>query len=378
MSDIVDIMNYGEAISGSAFEHKVDFSNQILPNEIADRKFSDEIILKDTKTDTKKLCIKNCIFKYLNIKDEDADEIREINFKNCNIKKLRVFQSSILLNFDECNIDTLVIESGNEMKIKIEASDFEIISLEKSSRIRNISITQESTITKLDSKDASIDKILIHSSFVKTVHINHSIGELELAQGAQLERLSIDNKSDLNLFLKGLLKRKKKLSKGNRAQRKIVARHQKQIILAAFNQYDDEHKYQELDMCLVNLRKIDCALKKIDSKNYFQKVLYSTMDFVLGKMFGWGVKISNTLVTASVTILGFAVLYFYFLYIKLEENKGFASIISMSLTSSINRFFNVNEVNPMTILPYFDTVEQIVGIVMLTIITGVLVRKIIK
>ena len=178
--------------------------------------------------------------------------------------------------------------------------------------------------------------------------------------------------------MKGLLKRKKKLSKGNRAQRKIVARHQKQIILAAFNQYEDEHKYQELDMCLVNLRKIDCALKKIDSKNYFQKVLYSTMDFVLGKMFGWGVKISNTLVTASVTILGFAVLYFYFLYIKLEENKGFASIISMSLTSSINRFFNVNEVNPMTILPYFDTVEQIVGIVMLTIITGVLVRKIIK
>ncbi|HJI60703.1 MAG TPA: hypothetical protein OIM34_01760 [Ruminococcus bromii] len=131
-------------------------------------------------------------------------------------------------------------------------------------------------------------------------------------------------------------------------------------------------------MCLVNLRKIDCALKKIDSKNFFQKALYYTMDFVLGKMFGWGVKISNTLVTASVTILGFTVLYFYFLYIKLEENKEFASIISMSLTASINRFFNVNEVNPMTILPYFDTVEQIVGIVMLTIITGVLVRKIIK
>lgn len=378
MSDIVDIMNYGEAISESAFDHKVDFSNQILPNEIADRKFSDEIILKDTKTDTKKLYIKNCIFKYLNIKDEDADEIREINFKNCNIKKLRVFQSSILLNFDECNIDTLVIESGNEIKIKIEASDFEIISLEKSSRIRNISITQESNITKIDSKDASIDKILIHSSFVNTVHINHSIGGLELAQGAQLERLSIDNKSDLNLFFKRLLKRKKKFSKGNRAQRKIEARHQKQIILAAFNQYEDEHKYQELDMCLVNLRKIDCALKKIDSKNYFQKAFYSTMDFVLGKMFGWGVKISNTLVTASVTILGFAVLYFYFLYIKLEENKGFASIISMSLTASINRFFNLNEVNPMTILPYFDTLEQIVGIVMLTIITGVLVRKIIK
>ncbi len=46
--------------------------------------------------------------------------------------------------------------------------------------------------------------------------------------------------------------------------------------------------------------------------------------------------------------------------------------------ASVNRFFNANEVDPISILEHFDTAEQIVGVIILTIFTGVIARKIIR
>ena len=54
------------------------------------------------------------------------------------------------------------------------------------------------------------------------------------------------------------------------------------------------------------------------------------------------------------------------------------SVWFLSAEASVNRFFNVNELDPMPILGHFDTTEQIIGVIILTIFTGVIARKIIR
>lgn len=372
-----DIYCGSEAICGSALGNRIEWIHTKLPEVISDRKYSGTVILKDAVTDVASLCVKNCIFDELCIKDEEQSEISDFHFEQCHIGRLHLFQSNISLSLVQCRIDILIVEGCEMPLLKMEASAVtDAIILEKNSRINQISVSQDSAVCKIDSKDAEINRISIHSSVVDCIRVNHSIGEILLNEGAMLERFSIEHKEDLDRFLKGLSKQRRKLRKSSKNKKILEAKHQKQIVLAAFNQYDEEHRYQELDLCLVYLRKIDCALKRMESRNIFGKIAYAAEDFVMGKMFGWGVKISNTIVTTLATISGFAALYFYFLYCKAAETITWSAALWKAVYMSVNRFFNVAE--EMTILPHFDTAEQITGVILLTIITGVLVRKIIK
>lgn len=377
MTEQIDVTRGAQRIESDSDSAAFDWKDKTLPSEIKELRFPGEVTLHYTETNSekKKLLFDGCEFNIINIKNEKTEKIREIVFRNCRMDELRIYHSDTNITLENSEAEALIIDYCDISKIKLEGSEVKSVSLENKSEIKELRITNESAVDKLDNKDAKIETLEIHSSQVEFVHIHNSIGSLELGEGARLERFSIDGLDKLKRFLNELRQRQKNVRGGTRSQMQVELRHQHQIVLAAFNQYADENRFQEMDMCLVRLRQLSCDLSRIGAKNRLKKAAYMIENLVLGKMFGWGVQIINSLVTSAVIIAVFAVIYFFAL---INSVNDVWQCIQMSAGASVNRFFGADPAEGSAILEHFDTIEQIIGVIILTIFTGVIARKIIK
>lgn len=375
MDEIFDVTSGAEIICEEEHSTKAYWNNKLLPDEIINLKFPSEVEIAYSKTPKKKLVFKNCIFDTISIKNEHAEKIKEFKFINCQINSVRFFRSDVIIVIESSSIQSFALERCNIPRLRIESSKVENIFFESGSKTDE-TIINDSYITKLTSMDAEINKLELHSSHMEFLHIYNSINLLDIREGAVLERFIIENKEELKRFLKTLKKNNQNALKDGTVSRKTVElKHQHQIMIAAYNQYADENRFQEMDMCLVRLRKINCRLNSLSTNNMLKKAGYLIEFLIMGKMFGWGVQIMNSLITSAIIIIAFAGIYFYALISSMDS---VGQCIQVSLMASVNRFFNVNEVNPISILEHFDTAEQIIGVIILTIFTGVIARKIIK
>ena len=377
MNETIDITVGSEPAESLSDDFYCNWIEKKIPSPVVDRKYRGtvQIVYCSTTSDDKSVTFENCEFEHIIIKNQNISKISKMNFKNCRIGTISFFHCSTTVNFESTSLQLATFESCNIPQIRIERSKLDVISFEQNSVAKNISIVNDSRIETLDNKDADFDKVILHASLVDYIHINKTINKLEIAEGAVLESFCIENKDELQRFLETLKNIIKTTKNGTHSQIEMELRHQQQIILAAYNCYTNKNKFQEMDICLLRLRKINCLINRLCTKNHLKKIIYLVDDFVLGKMFGWGIKIFNSLIT-SLSIIGtFAVIYFFFLK---DRYANIYECIYISCAESVNRFFNANEVDPISILPNFDTIEQIIGVIILTILTGVIARKIIR
>lgn len=373
MKDIFDVTVGTYSIEDSSSHRGIDWTDESLPPIISRLGFPGELLLKRNTTENKKLTFEGCQFDSINAKKLDG--IQKIVFRDCTIGLLHIYQSNIILKLENTTVKELVAEQCELPKITVESSSVGSISLEKNSSLHEISVTDGSNISKIDGKDVAIGTVRIHSSTVEWIHINKSIGELILAEGAGLNRFSIDSIDKLRCFIEHFNRRRANIRTGTISEREIEMRHQKQIFLAASEQYQEEHKYQELDICLVKLRKVNNSLNRMRTRNPLRKLGYLIQELILGKMFGWGVSIHNSIITSVSVILVFAGLYFCCLR---ESVDGLRTCIWISLYESVCRFFTIGDGGTYAMISHLETIEQIVGIIIMTIFTGVLARKIIR
>lgn len=368
MMSTIELTNGVQRIENDTARYATDWSHKSLPQKISNLKFQGNLLMRCNSTNGKRLVFTGCEFDIINIKD--FGEISELVLEQCKIETLHIYESNITLKLENCVVKEIITQQCQIPKIAVEDTNIEEISLESNGTVKEILISGGSKVNKIDGKDAGIGKLRIHSSLVGWVHINASIEKMELSDGALLERFSINDKEELIRFLKTLKSRK-----GSISEREILARQHKQILLAAFTQYDEEHKYQELDFCLLKLRRVNNYLNRLNTKNPFRKLGYVCQELVLGKMFGWGISVHNSILTSTMIILLFSFLYCFIMREKFDS--GWSCMI-WCLVESINRFFGVDSAEAQVIIPNFDSAEQILGVIILTIFTGVLARKIIR
>lgn len=338
-----------------------------VDNPIENLSFRRDLIIDNRSNVTKKISFNNCEFRKITIKN--ISEVDSISFADCTIEKLQIYKSSFSLNLSNCEVHTLVSEACNDFKIKAESSDIVEVSLESGGTVSEIRLSNGCSVSSIYDRDANVGKIRIHTSKVGFININSHLEELQLLEGSDIERFSINKKDELISFLNKIKKKS-----GTISEKERIIRANKDILIAAFSQYEEEHKYKEMDLCLLKLRKINNYNDILKTKNPVKKFWYMCQEFVIGKMFGWGIAIHNSIATSAVIILAFAVQYFYFM------RGQFDSVVSCAVWcffESLNRFFGVGA-DSRAVLPFFDSAEGIVGVIIMTIFTGVLARKIIR
>ncbi len=361
---IENIPNIG---SGETNEN-IDWTGLSLPAVIDGKNFKSGLQLRAVSSQEKTITFTNCRFKNINIKE--TKDIECFCFQNCQISSVLIFRNDVSIRMENCEVNEVVTQQCHVHKLSCENSSVQSISLESSGSVDEISISAESNIDTINCRDARVKKVSIHNSRVNRITINTSIDLLELSSGSVLERFSINDKEELQKFLRTLRK-----TKGSISQRKTSALRCKQILLAAYAQYEEEHKYQELDMCLLKLRKFDNYLHRLETKNPFKDAMYIIKKIVLGDMFGWGISIHNSIITSACIIGVFGGIYYIFMRDTFDKSLECAT---WCLNESVNRFFDIERIDAQIILPYLDNAEQIIGIIILTIFTGVLARKIIR
>ncbi len=310
MREVFDVTAGAEMICEEEQSKKNNWHDQLLPSKIKNLKFSSEVEIAYSKTTEQKLVFENCIFDTISIKNEHAAHMKEIRFINCQINAIRFFQSDITIVIGSSSVQSFVLDYCHIPKLRIESSEVKSISLASSSKADAVLIINDSCVTKFTCLDAAVDTLELHSSHIEFLHINAPIRSLDIKEGAVLERFFIDNKEGLKRFLKTLQNRQKALRGGTVSQKVVELKHQHQIMIAAYDQYADENRFQEMDLCLVRLRKINCRSNSLSTNDPLKKLGYLIESFVLGKMFGWGVQIVNSLITSAVIIIAFACIYF--------------------------------------------------------------------
>ncbi len=378
------MLNEGRMISLDNQNTEYDFTNKSVE---ADLKFiqcpsliiDNTIFQYDTreKNEIKTVTFYGGIFDNIQVKNENDSRVRRIVFENCNIKSIKFFKcDNISVVFKDSIIDTADIANSNFNCLEADNSKIDTLSIRTGGVHELIKITGGSTIETINIRNVkSIKEIKFHDCRVGLLHVNLLFDDLQLSGGALLDRLSIESKHDFDSFMKVLQSRKSRARIENFSVREAELKYQKKLVIAAFGQYEYECRYQELDTCLVYLRTINNEINLLRSKdNVAKKVGYFIQRTVLGTMFGWGVRISNCLITSLAIIVLFAGIYSPYLC----KTMGIPNGIVTSLSTSITRFFNVETMEYLTILPHFDTLEQIIGVIMITIFTGIIARKIIK
>ena len=105
--------------------------------------------------------------------------------------------------------------------------------------------------------------------------------------------------------------------------------------------------------------------------NFLGKIFYALQYFIVGIRFGWGIKVRNNILSM------FSIISIFALSLFMKNPEGtVASRLFNAFGESVNRFFSVGDI--VYNAASFESLEAIIGIIMLTIITGVIVRKIIR
>ena len=328
--------------------------------------YKSELIFNKTNLPNYDFNIENCDFEKLQFKNLHSENC--ITFKNCRINQLRIYGGQLTISFDHCSVKLMETNQSHLSKLLIENTNITNISIEEKSEVIDFEITS-SDVETIDFKDSQVENILLtESSLIRLIHVNGKINSLTIHQGAHLEMFSIEEKSELERFLSNLPFN----CRNESSKQRTALNNAKDICLAAYKRYDEEKKYQEMDLCLIKLRKAENRLHRKNAKTPISKFTYFIQNVVVGEMFGWGVSFHNIFFTASGIIAAFAAIYCVLLSEQYENRR---ILIIACIWQSLNRFFGVNDIEALS---YFDTFESIIGVIIMTIVTGVLARKIIR
>lgn len=342
--------------------------------KIKDRRFERNVTIENIKgNDT--LEFENCVFQDIKLSSINCENV---HFVNCSIEgELRIYKGKIQnISIRNCQqITRFVLEEGNTpgtetgMQLKVTSSNIGEL---------KIAATRLKLLDFMD-----VNSTCAFINFVRGGSVD------ELKSSCPIEKLLVKELPKIVLSKEG----KFSLIELEYIDKKTLRRYEKEIVdfnhnghmdddylryksvvLAAYEAFENKKMFQESDICLFEIRRLGILIKKAD-KALPMKIGYSLSQFLIEYCFGWGINIINNVITMLAVITGFSGLYYGIAKMQGEVGFHFAKCFEIA----VNRFFLVGtDEYDYVFLSYMDSLESILAVVLITVITGVLVRKIIR
>jgi hypothetical protein len=140
----------------------------------------------------------------------------------------------------------------------------------------------------------------------------------------------------------------------------------------------ENNKNQKLaDSLYIKLRQIQLRKNLYDpSINFFDKIREIFVFVIVGYFFGWGVKVRNTVYTILLTIVCYAFIYNREMTFVMNGSK--IENFKEALLFSFSRTFSIGEdLYTPGVMTFLDYSHGFLSLVLITIFTGVFMRKII-
>lgn len=350
-----------------------------LSGEYKDLIFEEPICFQDVilSGEQEKLSFVNCEFKKLSLKKLLGKHIR---FNNCKIETFEYFGCDVgTLVFEKCKVGYITFDRNKRIenvkfletecaRIDVFNSSVGIIEIKSLSEIGEIKFEYGSLVEKISAGMSKIGNV-----------ISENMPEFDIGSGAEIGKLQIQIVSFKELWRRYRLEKKEDVAGLKRLS---------MLVLALYASFMERNLFSESDQCLYIMRDVNMYLrykqagKRLSKFGLFakplvwtEKAFYMIAYLIVGKCFGWGIRISNNIISMLVSVFAFSGIY-----AGLSQTTSVKSIVADSFMNSLKYFFNLDVVYgdlPSTML-YAAYAESILGIFLLTIITGVVVRKIVK
>lgn len=282
----------------------------------------------------------------------------------------------------DINANTLYlfqIDISEQAQLAIKDSRVNEITLDELKLI-NTAINFSSTLgeniylrkCKLDHSELSFEQVILNSMFgVK--NCNYINSEIDIST------VSCPNFDIEPEFIDFILMQ----HSANHVHNKQIEKHIKTLILLK-NKFAKEHRYDLEDRIFYLLKNVESGFKIKRNQWWKKPFLYIT--YLLQRwMFGWGVRLRNPIISASVIIAFYALVYY--ISFDLHETNRHIEYLGEKL-------IGFNGAGVFSLLAFFgqhaDTkiygnvpvqlilTEFILGVIMITVSVGILIRKLVR
>jgi len=344
------------------------------------------------------LTIDSIITKKLDLTSGSAS-----NIKISSSNRTSEINSLLINNFNSISIE--ILDIGQLEDLKLSKSRFSECRLKKINGISNSQISiievriSELTLEKLSFASLStiqisrsiFNNLIINDNQFKSIsflmpsnlisehfivaNINHEDLQLDFSTST-ISKIEID--SSLYAFIHNITDYTPLLSPDNRIQRSQTFK----ILMSMFR---ESGRFDLQDKCFYKL-KTEETLHKISLSNFPNKYFLTLLYLMNRYMLGWGVQIKNVFLTSALFLLCFSFAYYYSLnlYNSLHNitymDKNISGFSAALITSAWSFFGMQSDIKfPADLAPIYLLIpEFIAGILLITIIVAMLIRKLIR
>ena len=350
-----DLNELGEPYPPTTEETRITRLNTL---QIRDRQFDMPICLEgNVCSEEEEIEFKHCFIPSISVKRITA---HSIHFFDCRIGRIVFYGTSCpLLAMTSCTVESVIVDNCAQ-PARVVLADTACNTLhiiEKT--LEELTIVNRSVIGDITfEKGAAAQTITIGAAKVGCVHLD-KMPNCSIKNGGQLDRLYVNS-----LRIDELWRRFRAYRKKDRVELERFA----VLVLAVQASFTERNMFAETDRCLCLLRSINYWIRIKQTKNRVGRACLVLGYAVIGKCFGWGIRITNNLITMLAVIVLFACGYLI----------AAGGTPWEALFSSVLYFFSIIDITRGTTVAGIQIAESIFGIFYLTVITGVIVRKIIK
>ncbi|MGL4874837.1 MAG: hypothetical protein ACRC30_09335 [Clostridium sp.] len=350
----------------------IKFEKCIFTEKIAFEKFSAE-----------KIHFENCIFeKSLIFRSMETNII----LRDCKIKEELKFDWQPCGNICntvtlvECDIEKIIdIEGFQGKEIKIGNINCSILKCEISDETKKRIEINNSKLGKciLDlNKGTQID---IKNTDIEKKCLVNGAGAIKL-KNSEINKIE-SNEEEFWLFLKkqkyegALFNSNNKTDLSESEKWKIISE-TLFVVMKSFREYE---KYDEADTAFAMMRKARVKQSLASNeKNIFEKMFIMLKYLFVGIIVGWGVKIKNPIISGICIIIMYGIDYFEKLF-EVNNRANVQGVVIDAINMSINRFFNMgNNMYDVHFFKVFEIQESVIGMIFITLIVGMFIRKIVR
>ncbi|MEH7224455.1 hypothetical protein V7112_11670 [Bacillus sp. JJ1566] len=279
----------------------------------------------------------------------DTRFLSNLTFNGCNQAKINLHNTKAS--------DVIVDEQSDDTTVKIVKSELNSLSI------------LNSAIKEIDIKISTISKSLT-LNIAKSIMLEDSeIGKI-ISDDPEFWSFLKDKKLIGPLF--------KRRENGNHLESETVLWSRVSESLIVFiHSFQEDHRYDEADTVFY-LMRFARIKEQLSKKNLFSKLGAISKAVFYGYMGGWGVKLLNPILTSIAIILLYTGIY----SIGGEHTNPSTSLqesLYNSINLSIGRFFNIGEsLYNIVYLRFMEGQEGIIGLIFITLIIGMFIRKLVR
>jgi hypothetical protein len=312
--------------------------------------FMGRVLMKNINS---KIFIADCSFeKDLFVFQSDDNLNVTLDALNVDFKCVHIERAiAETITFNKCNFTEVIIDKSIITRLEAHKCNCRYFDITINSNITTLSITYSNIEKYLNLPDTEFGNIDIKKSVIDSIYTNETL------------RNQIFDNNFLSICVKN--------------KSKSTIKRIENTLLTLHKTFSHLSQYKESDRCFQLIQEIRHYLFRKSKEKSYRKWMYSLRHFVFGKLFGWGIKISNIIITSIITIVIYSCIYAYVLFIKMS--RELIESAREGFTISVERFFSISDNSySLKLLPFFEWQESVVGLIITAILTGVFIRKIIR